>query len=112
MGAKNEREGLRHGCKVLSQAAAASARPPACTLQTPATDPPSQAACPRLPTTPTKPRSVGIVKNECAGLCQPVQDLLALHQQPLCTRPPAPGEALAYHPSYPEHAVFEKMWVA
>jgi hypothetical protein len=82
---------------------------------------PTQAQTPNpAPPTPTpRPdphtcvvlRSVGIVRNECAGLCRPIQDMMALHQQPQCTKPLGPNHKLAYHPSHPDHAAFEKMWV-
>lgn len=58
----------------------------------------------------SSPASVGVLRNECAGLCNPLLELPALHNSSNCSG--APGTLLRYHASYPAHKAFEKMWVA
>lgn len=55
------------------------------------------------------PASVGVLRNECAGLCDPLAELPALHANTTCSAPPGP--LLRYHASHPEHKAFESMWV-
>jgi hypothetical protein len=55
------------------------------------------------------PAAVGVLRNECAGLCHPVEDLYALHANLTC-RAAAPSP-LPYMRSHPEHRQFEQMWV-
>ncbi len=53
--------------------------------------------------------AVGVLRNECAGLCRPVEDMYAMHANMTCrAQPPLP---LPYVKSYPQHAAFERMWV-
>jgi len=58
----------------------------------------------------SSPASVGVLRNECAGLCNPLLELPALHNSSNCSGPA--GTLLRYHASYPAHKAFEKMWVA
>lgn len=53
--------------------------------------------------------AIGILRNECAGLCNPLKDLYVVHQARSCqmeTKDPLP-----YLPSYPDHIEFEEMRV-
>ncbi len=53
--------------------------------------------------------AVAVLRNECAGLCHPVEDMYALHANLTC-RAAAPAP-LPYARSHPEHRQFEQMWV-
>ena len=53
--------------------------------------------------------AVAVLRNECAGLCHPVEDMYTLHANLTC-RAAAPSP-LPYVRSYPEHRQFEQMWV-
>lgn len=54
---------------------------------------------------------MGVLRNECAGLCDPLAELPALHANDTCAGPPPARGPLRYHAGYPEHRAFEAMWV-
>lgn len=63
----------------------------------------------RLCATKCSEAAIGILRNECAGLCNPLKDLYLVHHAKSCQGPPK--IPLPYLPSYPEHTEFEKMRV-
>ena len=63
----------------------------------------------RLCATRCSSAAIGILRNECAGLCNPLKDLYIVHHAKFCRGPPR--DPLPYLPSYPEHTEFEKMRV-
>lgn len=63
----------------------------------------------RLCATRCSERAVGILRNECAGLCEPLKDLKLVHEARACRLPAE--DPLPYMDSYPEHKDFEKMRV-
>ena len=65
--------------------------------------------CPPLRLVARSAAAVGILDNNCAGLCEPLTDMLQVHNDPVC-RQQTP-DPLPYHHSYPEHVAFEHMWV-
>ncbi|GMH38226.1 hypothetical protein BSKO_06110 [Bryopsis sp. KO-2023] len=63
----------------------------------------------RLCATHCSGKAVGILRNECAGLCDPLKDLYLVHNARSCRFPAE--DPLPYMPSYPDHTAFEKMRV-
>jgi len=63
----------------------------------------------RLCATKCSSAAIGILRNECAGLCNPLKDLYIVHHAKHCQG--AAKDPLPYLPSYPEHTDFEKMRV-
>lgn len=55
------------------------------------------------------PGTIGVLRNECAGLCNPLKDMYLVHHAKAC-RELAPYP-LPYLPSHPEHLAFDAMWV-
>eukprot|EP00210_Caulerpa_lentillifera_P004025 g3840.t1 len=63
----------------------------------------------RLCATKCSEAAIGVLRNECAGLCNPLKDIYLVHHAKSCQGPPK--KPLPYLPSYPEHTEFEKMRV-